>query len=83
MLLPHGVLVAFVLAWRQGSWAAPVPALALGAFALAALLFMGVILWRRTSAGVALAAIGLMVVGAPILLLSMLFRELAESAPGR
>lgn len=83
MLLPHGVLVAFVLAWRQGSWAAPVPALALGAFALAALLFMGVILWRRTSAGVALAAIGLMVVGAPILLLSMLFRELAESVPGR
>jgi hypothetical protein len=32
--------------------------------------------------GIALAATGLMVVGAPILLLSMLFRELAESAPG-
>ncbi|MFY9975772.1 MAG: hypothetical protein WAK53_16055 [Chromatiaceae bacterium] len=82
MLLPHGVLVAFVIAWRQGAWDAPVPALALGAFALAALLFMGVILWRRTSMGIALAATGLMVVGAPILLLSTLFRELAESAPG-
>ena len=82
MLLPHGVLVAFGIAWRQGGWDAPVPALALGAFALAALLFMGLILWRRTSIGVALAATGLMAVGAPILLVSMLFRELAESAPG-
>jgi hypothetical protein len=83
MLLPYGALVGLAIAWRQGGWDAPALAPTLGALALAALIFMLVILWRRTRAWIALVAIGLMVIGAPILLLSMLFRDLAGSAPGQ
>jgi hypothetical protein len=83
MLLPQGVLAATAAASAQGITPGPVLAWVPFVFAGAALSFMLTVLWRRTSARIAVAATGLMAVGAPILLLSMLFRELAGSTPGR
>ena len=81
MLIPHGVLAAWALGLRWEAGEPLTPAL-VGTLGGAALVFMLVVLYRRTSPGVALAAAGLMLLGAPVLLLSVLFRDLAESRPG-
>ncbi len=84
MLIPHGVLVAWAVGWARGAWPPLTPGLgwALGALAVAALLFLLVVLQRRTSLGIALAGATLMLVAAPVLLLSMLFRDLADAPSG-
>jgi hypothetical protein len=74
MLIPHGILAA----WAGGY--APTPGLrwALGGLGAWALIFMLVVLTRRTSAWIALVAVGVMTIAAPLLLLSMVFRAVAE-----
>jgi hypothetical protein len=79
MLIPHGILVA----WAAGLIRAPGLGWALAVLGAGALSFMLVILQRRTSVFIAAAAAGLMLTAAPILLLSMLFSDLADSPPGR
>jgi predicted branched-subunit amino acid permease len=83
MLLPQGAVAATAAASAQGISPGPVLAWVPFVFAGAALVFMLTILWRRTSPWIAVAATGLMAVGAPVLLLSVLFRDLAGSTPGR
>jgi hypothetical protein len=85
MLIPHGALAVWALGPSQLAGGALPLALAwvLGLLGCAALILMLVVLYRRTSPVVALAAAGMMLIGAPVLLLSMLFRDLAESALGR
>lgn len=84
MLIPHGALAASVLGPSRLSGVPLSPALAwvLGVLGGAALILMLAVLYRRTSPGVALVAGGMMLIGAPVLLLSMLFRDLADSKPG-
>lgn len=79
MLLPHGVLAALA----AGLMPAPGLGWVLGALGVGALSFMLVVLHRRTNVVIASAATGLMLIAAPILLLSMLFRDLADAPPGR
>lgn len=78
MLIPHGILAA----WAAGY--APTPGLewALGALGAWALIFMLAILTRRTSVWIALVAVGLMTIAAPLLLPSMAFRAAAEGPAG-
>jgi len=83
MLVPQGVLAATAAASAQGVSPGPVLAWVPFVFAGAASVFMLTILWRRTRPWIAVAATVLMAVGAPVLLLSMLFRDLAGSTPGR
>ncbi len=87
MLIPHGILAA--AAASLGPAAAqpalglpPVVAWLLAGLAAGALIFMHSILARRTNGWVATAATTLMTLAAPVLLFSVLFRELAEMPPG-
>lgn len=85
MLIPHGVLVAWAVGWGQDAWPPITPGLrwALGVLAVAALIFLLAVLQRRTSLGIALAGAGLMLVAAPVLLLSILFRDLEDAPSGQ
>ena len=84
MLIPHGILVAWAVGWGQDARPSLSPGLvwALGALAVAALVFLLAVLQRRTSLGIALAGAGLMLVAAPVLVLSMLFRNLTDAPSG-
>lgn len=84
MLIPHGVLVLRLLGPHEvvGISLPVVLTWGLTLLGAAALSLMLLILYRRTDPPVALVAAGMMLMGAPILLLSMLFRDLAGSAPG-
>ncbi len=84
MLIPHGVLVAWAVGWARDAWPPLTPGLgwALGALAVAALILLLVVLQRRTSAGIAPVAVALMLLAVPVLLLSMLFRDLADAPSG-
>lgn len=83
MLIPYGALAASVLGPSRLAGEPLSPALdwVLGALGGAPLILMLAVLYRRTSPGVALAATGLMLIGGPVLLLSVLFRDLADSKP--
>lgn len=85
MLIPHGVLAAWAGGWSRAPWPPLTPALgwALVALGGAALVFMLIILRRRTSLGIAAVAAGLMLIAAPVLVLSVLFRELADLPRGQ
>jgi hypothetical protein len=85
MLIPHGVLLAWILGRAPGAGLPLAPLLGWILVALGAggLILMLAILLRRTSPGIALAAVVLMLAGAPVLLLSVLFRELSGAPLGR
>jgi len=82
MLIPHGLLAAWLIPWwstGQPAAARWVPALLGTSMAIG--LFL--ILWRRTSAWIALFAVPVMAAGASVLLVSGLFGELARAGAER
>jgi uncharacterized membrane protein len=91
MLIPHGLLAAWLITWSTGRPAAeavllPLPSAAQWMSALlgtAMAIGLFLILWRRTSAWIALFAVPVMAAGASVLLVSGLFGELARAGAGR
>jgi hypothetical protein len=89
MLIPHGIAVAALAARASGTdpgaylGLPPGADWALGAVAILAALFMLWVLRGRTSLTIALGATAIMTAAASVLLLSMLFRELAEGGGER
>jgi hypothetical protein len=91
MLIPHGLFATWLITWSTGQPAAdavllPAPSAALWVPALLAIsmaIGLFLILWRRTSAWIALFAVPVMAASASVLLVSGLFGELARAGAAR
>jgi len=84
MLIPHGIALA-AIAGLADATQIELPMLVpwlTGALGLAAAAFMLWTIRRRTIGWIAMVSTLAMIVAAPVLLLSMLFRTLAEAPPG-
>ncbi|WP_295581552.1 hypothetical protein [uncultured Lamprocystis sp.] len=91
MLIPHGLLAAWLITWWSTGHPAADAVVATRSAALWAPAVLGtamaiglfLILWRRTSAWIALFAVPVMAAGASVLLVSGLFGELARAGAGQ